>query len=765
MGSRSYRIGVESGLSWAYAALTFGFATTWVVTAVPARGQIGPGLWAALAAYVVLTGFGGWRAARLRLGHWDVTAMAVVAVALQMAWTRELEVVIAPGQRCMVTTAVVVGAVTFAASGRRVVLVVTAVSAQLLADWVGVGLLTALGGMWPVAAAGIAIVVCVPVLREAAGRADAAADELQRVSVKAAGQGAQQQARRDIQGVLHDDVVPALRAVSLPEVTQSEARQAAKGAVAAIERSPAASDDRAPCDLTRFVRDLDPVPGTVTTIQSAEDLSVAGDIARAVTAAAAEVLRNIARHAHASHVRVVLEEDGDGFVLTIEDDGVGFRPAAAMSRSHGLRYSVVRRMEDVGGRADVTSAPGRGTTVRLAWQSVFTDLRRELTRPERVAAGIDDVRRPLAAVCLPYLAMSGGFAIWYTIDGQLPGWLLVWFAGLCMLTLTLLARAHTELSGAMVSAALGYGVAGTIISLSVLPPGALHHYSSWSLGAIAPLLALVAVVRPIWEAGAALFVTQMTIAVAALAGLSGQGQWTDQLAAVAPTGLSTVTPVVLGLVIGQAVLRLGDVVTLANNDRSMRAAAESARGARDSVHQRRLVDLNEEILPFLRGVADAVVTSGRADVREHARMLEHAARDELHIPGVLDPTARELLRRARAGGCVVTIQTGGADIQSPALVRDVLVAALASGAPPRELVLSLAQGEQGEQGAKVNLVTVPGSTDRAAALQRRFADVISMLDSTPEATWAELSVPAVLGERLAGRLGLEHSTNAAAPLR
>ena len=739
MVSRSYRIGVDSGLSWAYSALALAFASSWVVVPVAAKDQIGPWLWSAIGAFVVLSVCSAWRGARLRLGDRDVVAMAVIAVAMQVAWAGGSDAPIAPGQRCMVTTAVVFGAFAFASRRTLISAIAAAVTAQVVVDWVVVGPLEASENLWPVAAAGIAAAVCISVMREAARRADEASELQQIVSVSTARDVAQLQAQRDIQGVLHDDVVAALRAVSLPEVSWAEARRAADDAIAAIERAPASNDDHAAVDLSELVREVAPVPQTVTTIRVGDGVRVPGDVARAAVAAAAEVLRNVARHAHARHVLLTLERNGDGFALTIDDDGVGFRPLAAMNRSHGLRYSVVRRLEDVGGRADIDSAPGRGTTVRLAWESTSTTAPVQPTRAERIAAGIGDLRRPLVALCLPYLAMSGAFAVRYTVDGRLPWWLLAWFVGLCAITLIVATRVRTGLSGPVVAAALGYGVVGTVAALFLVPAGALHNYSSWPLGATASLLAIVVVVRPPWEAGTALLAQQVAIWVAAVSGQFDPGPSANHIAGVIPAALSTITPVVLGLVLGQAVLRLGGVVTRANNDIRARAAAESARLARESVHRRRRDDLNEEILPFLRGVAGPTSSRGRPGLRERARMLEHTARDELHLPGVLDIVARNLLRRARAGGCAVTLQAGGGDVAPPSLLRDVLVAALSSGAVPRELVVSI---NRTEDASSVSLVALPGDQDRAEALQREFGDAMSILDSTPEATWAEVRLPA-----------------------
>ncbi len=755
MPSGGYRNGVESGLRWAYVTMLFLFAISWVVVGLAYRDRVGPGLWAAIGAFVIVALAGGVRSARRqRLATTDVLAMTVVAVLLQVAWANDPQTPFGPGHRTMVTAAVVLGAFVFASGRWRVAAILIAVGAQAVTDAGRLDPLNTVIGLLPVAAAGLAAMVCVPAMREAARRADAAADDQQRSVAQAAAQAGVHRARLESQAVLHDDVVSALRAISLAGVSPQEGQHAARDAVASIERSPMTADDHTPTDLARLVLDLAPVPGTLTTVQARKVVMVPGAVALAAVAAAGEVLRNVARHAHARQVGVRLDRVGEGFALVIHDDGVGFRPEAAMrGRSHGLANSVVARLRNAGGQAEVTSMPGQGTRVRLTWQPAAAAPPRQATRPERMAAAMEDIRRPLAAACLPYLAMTGVFVAQDGFDGHLPWWLLVWIAGLGAITVALLARAHTGLSGPLCAAALGYGVAGTTAALFVLTPQSLHDYSSWPLGAIAPLLALVVIVRPLREAAAWLLIGQAVIVFAALSGHFGGGPWTAQIAAVTPGALSMVQPVILGLVMAQTILRLGDVVTRANAARSATAASGSALRARESVHRGRLAAMNEEILPFLREVAAPLprpITAGASGIRERARLLEHAARDELHLPGVLDPATRDLLRRARDAGCIITIQSGIADIAFPGLVRDVITAALASSAPPRELTLSIR-----DTGgfATVSLVTLPGDPVRAAALTAAFRPALTEFESTPEATWAEVSLtagrsPAPAGDRL-----------------
>ncbi len=78
-----------------------------------------------------------------------------------------------------------------------------------------------------------------------------------------------------------------------------------------------------------------------------------------------EALRNIERHARASKARVSLRSvDGSHLELTIQDDGVGFDPAAAAPGHFGL-MGLREQAQLIGAELQITSASTRGTTVSL----------------------------------------------------------------------------------------------------------------------------------------------------------------------------------------------------------------------------------------------------------------------------------------------------------------------------------------------------------------------------------------------------------------
>ena len=80
---------------------------------------------------------------------------------------------------------------------------------------------------------------------------------------------------------------------------------------------------------------------------------------------AQEALTNVRKHAQARHTRILLAGEGEGVLVRVEDDGVGFDPAQAPGRSPGHvgLISLRERAELAGGWFDLASAPGEGTTV------------------------------------------------------------------------------------------------------------------------------------------------------------------------------------------------------------------------------------------------------------------------------------------------------------------------------------------------------------------------------------------------------------------
>lgn len=92
-------------------------------------------------------------------------------------------------------------------------------------------------------------------------------------------------------------------------------------------------------------------------------------VVRALAEALGEALRNSLRHAGPDADRLVLiEVSAARLQVSVGDNGVGFDVTAVPPERLGIAVSIHGRIDDLpGGWAEVTSTPGRGTTVRLGW--------------------------------------------------------------------------------------------------------------------------------------------------------------------------------------------------------------------------------------------------------------------------------------------------------------------------------------------------------------------------------------------------------------
>ncbi len=85
-----------------------------------------------------------------------------------------------------------------------------------------------------------------------------------------------------------------------------------------------------------------------------------------------EALSNISRHSQASRIDLVLrcrKLRGRQYQvsLSIHDDGIGFNPRLKKAGHFGL-LGLKERAASIGARLKVTSSPGQGTTIQVAWQ-------------------------------------------------------------------------------------------------------------------------------------------------------------------------------------------------------------------------------------------------------------------------------------------------------------------------------------------------------------------------------------------------------------
>ena len=105
--------------------------------------------------------------------------------------------------------------------------------------------------------------------------------------------------------------------------------------------------------------------GLAVDVQVAADLGpLPPDVEAATYFCCVEALQNVAKHASATSVSVVVQRVGRELGLSVSDNGVGL-PATAADASGGLT-GLGARLAAVGGRVHVSAGPRGGTVVRAA---------------------------------------------------------------------------------------------------------------------------------------------------------------------------------------------------------------------------------------------------------------------------------------------------------------------------------------------------------------------------------------------------------------
>jgi two-component system NarL family sensor kinase len=193
--------------------------------------------------------------------------------------------------------------------------------------------------------------------------------------------------RRVIAADLHDGVVQDLVGVSFSLAAHAERMNGGDGAAKqALQEGAAATRHSVRALRTLLVEIYPPslheaglqatlvdlgrtytTRGLATSVDI-DDVALGEDAERLLFRSAQELLRNAHQHGHADTAAITIHAHGDHAVMQVRDDGRGFDPAVLADRPgqghFGLRV-LSDLMADAGGRVDVTSFPGHGTTVRV----------------------------------------------------------------------------------------------------------------------------------------------------------------------------------------------------------------------------------------------------------------------------------------------------------------------------------------------------------------------------------------------------------------
>jgi signal transduction histidine kinase len=222
---------------------------------------------------------------------------------------------------------------------------------------------------------GGAISSLIRLTRDGARRADQANSIAIASAIEEAQIDAAERERQRIDALVHDRVLNTLIVAANAKSSEEQisVANAAADAIASLES--AAKDQEFDSKVTALglYRSLRKAALRASNDIEVEILSaglaeIPADIAQAITQAALQAIDNAIMHSKADRIQLRLGSSTfKGLIVEVRDNGKGFMPDRVPKDRLGISTSIKARMDLVGGKAQVSSTPGKGSTVILSW--------------------------------------------------------------------------------------------------------------------------------------------------------------------------------------------------------------------------------------------------------------------------------------------------------------------------------------------------------------------------------------------------------------
>ncbi|TPW73541.1 sensor histidine kinase [Schumannella sp. 10F1B-5-1] len=220
------------------------------------------------------------------------------------------------------------------------------------------------------------ITIIIIVLRRAARTVDTAQQMALRRYGHAVRQHAIEAERVQVDAIVHDSVLTTLLSAArafTPEAKELAATMASNAIGHLRDAAAVAPDSDAEVRVAVVATRVADAASTMSqpfavSVAEAGRAVVPITVAEAVYSAAVQAMVNSLQHAGDGVKRwVSVEAEGDGIRIEIGDEGRGFDPSTVPTERLGVRVSILERVATAGGSAELDSAPGGGTRVRLRW--------------------------------------------------------------------------------------------------------------------------------------------------------------------------------------------------------------------------------------------------------------------------------------------------------------------------------------------------------------------------------------------------------------
>jgi signal transduction histidine kinase len=120
--------------------------------------------------------------------------------------------------------------------------------------------------------------------------------------------------------------------------------------------------------IRKEAKDLAKNTGVRARVMVAEDVHrLDPEVEMVIYRVVQEALHNVAKHAHAKSVNIILNQDSKRVRLLVEDDGVGFSTKSSNSRGNSFGLAGIKeRVHSIGGEVRVASSKDRGTRIEVS---------------------------------------------------------------------------------------------------------------------------------------------------------------------------------------------------------------------------------------------------------------------------------------------------------------------------------------------------------------------------------------------------------------
>lgn len=353
--------------------------------------------------------------------------------------------------------------------------------------------------------------------------------------------------------------------------------------------------------------------------------------------AAKEAITNVARHAGTSRVAISGDLSADATHLRVSDDGHGFDTTTPSSRL-GVRQSIERRMQVVGGTALIESVPRVGTTVYLSWTPGDDETQHSAGWPHQH----ESILRP---VLLLYGALQGvlGFVADHAVNDALT------VVGALVMTVMLVVVLLPQVPDRWALTIAGVlPLLVTLLTINV-EPMQVNDFRCWFIGGSFPIL--IGLVMRRQRAPA------IVASVAATLGFLTAAHVFGVAPLIVAVNVSVFLPVVTAAAVALSLSLDGSARHIAamNQRRAATRTSMARMRARELERQSRRQVLEDRLGPLLHRIASDVILED-AD-RAEALRAEAEIRDLLTARPLLDDAMRAVVRSARERGAIVTLTT------------------------------------------------------------------------------------------------------------